>query len=434
MHIQEFSIGNFKSFKEINTISLMATKSVSAHPKVDKENLFSIDDDSEIRFMKSKAIYGSNSSGKSNIIKALSTFINIVKNSVINRNALSEIDSFKFSTETEYAPSYFQIIFWENNTRYRYGFTADNDEVYAEWLYHKPNTREEELFIREGLKIIELNKSSFVEGDMLLNLFDVDKEDNGLFRNNSLALTTLSTFGIAKISTRVVKAISSIKVISGLGNQMLMKNAEEGLEDENIKNYIVNILKFGDIGIKEVAFVSFGDEEENSDENKDALKTKKKKLTNKFIYSLRPKFDESGENIGHGILSFSNESEGTKKLFEIAPCIFEAFKNNTPLIIDEFDARFHPILTREIIKLFNSKNNKSTQLVFTTHDTNLLDNKLFRKDQIDFVEKDSFGSSHSYSLIEFKGVRNSSSFESDYIKGKYGAIPYLGNFSKLFDL
>src|SRR5690606_11274325 len=102
-----------------------------------------------------------------------------------------------------------------------------------------------------------------------------------------------------------------------------------------------------------------------------------------------------------------------------------------PLIIDEFDARFHPLLTRKIVELFNSIGNESSQLIVTTHDTNLLSANILRRDQIEFVEKDRFGASHLYSLVEFKGIRNDASFEKDYISGKYGAIPFLGNFNSL---
>ena len=432
MYIQEFSVGNYKSFKDINTLSLMATKSVSVYADVDDHNLFSLNH-SGLRMMKTKALYGANASGKSNIIKALSLFINIVKNSVINKSVLSEVDNFRFSVVSDTEPSYFQLIFWQDGTRYRYGFEVDREKVYSEWLYHKASLREEPLFIREGLKVIEVNKTSFGEGDTLLNLFDVDKGENDLFRSNSLVLTTLSTFGMAKISANIIRSIASINVVSGLGDYNLTRSAEDSMENEDIKKYILGILKFGDIGIKNIQHFDIG-EISSSNKVEDNKVNKKKKSDSVVVLSLRPKYNENKEEVGLGWLPFFYESEGTKKLFEIAPCIYESFKNETPLIIDEFDARFHPLLTKEIIKLYNSPQNKSSQLIFTTHDTNLLDNKIFRKDQIDFVEKDSYGASHLYSLIEFKGVRNSSSFENDYIKGKFGAIPYLGDFNKLFDL
>ncbi|MCC9041723.1 ATP-binding protein [Myroides sp. M-43] len=422
MYIQEFSVGNFRSFKDINTLNMMATKSVSKYAEVDDNNRISkvgID----IKLLKTKAIYGANASGKSNIIQALSTFIDIVQNSVVDKTLLKGIMPFLFSVETIEKPAYFQLVFWDKGVRYRYGFEVGRDEVHSEWLYTRKGKREEPLFIREGMVIIELNKTSFNEGEMLLNVLGSKNDDKKLFRPNALLLTTLSSFGIAEISSNVVKSISSINIVSGLGDKKLQQTAEEAMKDEKLKTYILNILKVGDIGIRDVFF--FETREESSLSMKDS---------DKFLASKRPVFDEEGKEVFMGAIAFFDESEGTKKLFEMAPCIYEAFKNETPLIIDEFDARFHPMLTREIIRLFQKNSKTSPQLVFTTHDINLLDNKMFRKDQIDFVEKDSMGASHLYSLIEFKGVRNSASFEEEYIKGKFGAIPYLGDFNKLFDL
>ncbi|HEY9822493.1 MAG TPA: AAA family ATPase, partial [Candidatus Sericytochromatia bacterium] len=105
-------------------------------------------------------------------------------------------------------------------------------------------------------------------------------------------------------------------------------------------------------------------------------------------------------------------------------------------IIDEFDARIHPLISRAIVELFNSNetNPNNAQLIFMTHDTNLLSNKLFRRDQIWFTEKNRYGATDLYSLAEYKvPVRNDASFESDYIKGRYGAIPYIGNLNHLID-
>jgi AAA15 family ATPase/GTPase len=111
----------------------------------------------------------------------------------------------------------------------------------------------------------------------------------------------------------------------------------------------------------------------------------------------------------------------------------DTLKHGRVLFIDEFDARLHPLITHEIIRLFNSTklNRNNAQLVFATHDTNLLSNKLFRRDQIWFTEKDKFGATHLHSLVEYK-IRNDASFEKNYINGKYGAIPFIGNLGDLF--
>jgi AAA15 family ATPase/GTPase len=127
-----------------------------------------------------------------------------------------------------------------------------------------------------------------------------------------------------------------------------------------------------------------------------------------------------------------HESEGTNKLFALAGILLDTLRTGKILLIDELDARLHPLITRELICLFNSNetNPHNAQLIFTTHDTNLLSSKTFRKDQIWFTEKDNKGATDLYSLVEYKVGKNAS-FERDYMIGKYGAIPFIGNFKEL---
>jgi len=130
----------------------------------------------------------------------------------------------------------------------------------------------------------------------------------------------------------------------------------------------------------------------------------------------------------------NDESEGTKKFLGIMGPVLNTIDNGSILIIDEFDARFHPFITQLIIQLFHSGeiNSKNAQLIFATHNTNLLNRELFRQDQIWFVEKDEYGASDLYSLVEYKHLKkNTMSYENDYIMGKYGAIPFIGNFELL---
>ncbi len=112
---------------------------------------------------------------------------------------------------------------------------------------------------------------------------------------------------------------------------------------------------------------------------------------------------------------------------ELPPDIRKVLDKSTILVVDEFNARLHPLISRAIVELFNSNeiNPNNAQLIFMTHDTNLLSNQLFRRDQIWFTEKNRYGATDLYSLVEYK-VRNDASFESDYIKGRYGAIPFIG--------
>lgn len=424
--IEEFSFGNFWSFKDIQTLNMTAAKIKSKNSQLDDINVFPINKDTSL--LKAKAIYGANASGKSNVIKALVSFIRIIKDSVKEEKALSLIDSFQLSTETENKPTFFQLIFRIGKTRYRYGFEADEKSIKSEWLFSTPYKREQPLFIREGNLILEdINQTHFEEGVMYQKLFENSKDP--IFTDTSLFLTHLSSTGFGKLSKQIVKTISSILIINGLGHRGMYGIAGDSLSDSVKKKFILNFLKKADIDIVDLVTVEISNE--NLPENlEDEVKEDLKK--GKIIVSSRTKYNAELKSAGKSDFSFGmQESEGTKKMFELSPFIYRSIIEGTPLFIDEFDSRFHPLLTKKIVELYNSVENKKAQLIFTTHDTNLLSSGILRRDQIDFVEKDKYGASHLYTLVEIKGVRNDASFEKDYIQGKYGAIPFLGDFTNL---
>jgi hypothetical protein len=404
---------------------MTAAKIKSKNSQLDNINIFPVNKD--ISLLKAKAIYGANASGKSNVIKALVSFIRIIKDSVKEEKALSLIDSFQLSTETENMPTFFQLIFRVGKTRYRYGFEADDKSIKSEWLFSTPNKREQPLFIREDKLIVEINQTHFEEGVMYQKLFENSKDP--IFTDTSLFLTHLSSTGFGKLSKQIVKTISSISIISGLGHRGMYGIAGDSLSDSVKKKFILDFLKKADIGIDDLDTVEITNE--NLPDNiEDEVKEDLKK--GKIIVSSRTKYNAELKSEGKSDFSFGmQESEGTKKMFELSPFIYRSLKEGTPLFIDEFDSRFHPLLTKKIVELYNSIENKKAQLIFTTHDTNLLSSDLLRRDQIDFVEKDKYGASHLYTLVEIKGVRNDASFEKDYIQGKYGAIPFLGDFTNL---
>lgn len=434
MKIQEFSFGNFKSFKDIQTLNLSTAKIKSKKEEIDVNNVINGKNNENVSFLKSKAIYGANASGKSNVIKAFVSFIRIVRTSVKDEQVLDYTESFRLSTETENEPTFYQIIFWYKDIKYRYGFEADDENITAEWLYGKPKDRELPFFIRDNQKIIELDKTNFSEGNKLLSLLDDDSDENNVFRNNSLFLSTLATFGFGKLSKQLIDSLASIIVISGLGHQGMYRYAGDALNDDKKKKYILDFLKYGDIRIEDVNTVEISSDDLPDDVDDDIRKGFDNKKKRKLLISIRKKFNKNLVSTETKLFPFDyHESEGTQKLFELSPFIYDALKNKKPIIIDEFDARFHPLLIKRILELFNSNENTGSQLIFITHNTNLLSSDLLRRDQIEFVEKDKYGASHLYSLVEFKGVRNTASYEKDYIQGKYGAIPFLGDFSKLIN-
>ncbi|TVQ51663.1 MAG: ATP-binding protein [Saprospirales bacterium] len=423
--IEEFSFGNFWSFKDIQTLNMTAAKIKSKNALLDTNNVFSVN--KELSLIKSKAIYGANASGKSNVVKALGTFIRIIRDSAKEEKALSLIDSFQLSTETVPQPTFFQLIFRVGKTRYRYGFEADDKSIKSEWLFSTPSKREQPLFIREKNEIVEINQTHFAEGVLYQKLLENSKDQ--VFTDTSLFLTHLNSIGFAKLSKQISQKISSITIISGLGHRGMYSIAGESLRDAIKKKFILDFLKKADVGIDDLETIEVTNE--NLPDNvEEEVKQELKK--GKIIVSSRTQFDSNLKAIGKSEFSFGNqESEGTKKMFELSPFIYRSLKDGVPLVIDEFDSRFHPLLTKKIVELYNSPENKNSQLIFTTHDTNLLSPELLRRDQIDFVEKDKYGASHLYTLVEIKGVRNDASFEKDYIQGKYGAIPFLGDFTNL---
>lgn len=423
--IKEFSFGNYRSFKEIQSLNMTASKI----NELAENNTILLNDKQSL--LKSKAIYGANASGKSNIVKALVCFIKVIKNSVKDEKILDLIETFKLSDETENEPSFFQLIFELDNTQFRYGFELTDKEIKSEWLYGIPNEREVCFFVREGNTIKDISKINFEEGHKLLSLYNDSEGENEVFRSNSLFLSAVAAMN-GKLSKQISNAISSITVLTGLQDKQLYNISGPNLKDAATRNKITDFLKIADLGINSLDLIEVVTENMLKDVPAEYIKKMDKENKMDLLFSIHDKFNAKKEKIGEANLQFlSSQSEGTLKMFEISTFLMNAIEKGETLVIDEFDARLHPLISKRIVELFNSAGNKSAQLIFVTHDTNLLSADLLRRDQIDFVEKDKYGESHLYSLVQFKGIRNTASFEKDYIKGKYGAIPFLGDFNQL---
>lgn len=395
----EFTTGNYLSFKDRKTLSLEATGI--------KDNPDNTIDVGKYKILRSAVIYGANSSGKSNFIKAFEKMIDMVRSSVQN-NSTSDINikPFLLSTETENEPSYFEILFLVDNIRYRYGFEADNKIVHSEWLFECKTNTEKNLFFRDK-DLIEVT-DGFEEG----------KGIEEKTRENALFLSIVDQFN-GTISKKIMKWFNKPTIASGLDHSRhITSHFLQDKEDHfSIKNFLIQLnLGFDDFGI---------------------IETTDKKIPKVVTY--HNKFDANGNLVGKQEFDLvEQESSGTNKLYDLAAHITFGLKLGMITIIDELDAKLHPLLTMAIVKLFNSPihNPENAQLIFATHDTNLLNYGCFRRDQIFFTEKNSFEATDLYSLVEYiesdgKKVRNDRSFEKDYIAGRYGAIPFVGDFSKL---
>lgn len=422
--IVEFSVSNFKSFKELQTLSLVAQPLKHKYEWLD-ENIFTTED--EVSLLKTKAIFGANASGKSNLIKSIATFSRIVNNSVKDENILkSLIEPFILSSDSIENPSFFQMIFLVDKVRYRYGFEADKNEIKSEWLFGKPGKKEVPYFIREGDEFVKTNETNFPESKQFSFLLN---EDNEIVRKNALFLSAAASLN-GKVSKKLVNWISKVIIISGIEDSIMRKVAYSKLEDKGHKNKVIQFLNEAGIDIEDFIIEEFdGDTSSSSipEEVKEFL-DKGNKL--KVLTSIRTQYDSDNNPIGKIGWSFNNyESDGTQKMLNLSPFILDSLEEGKTLILDEFEARLHTTLSKNIVQLYNSSrsNIKNSQFIFSTHDTNLLSSKLMRRDQISFAQKDKYGRSEIYSLADIKGVRNDESYEKNYLIGKYKAIPKIGD-------
>jgi uncharacterized protein len=425
----EFSVGNFRSIKDLQTISLVATHTVSKDKEVDTNNVFQAT--SKVRLLKTVAIYGANASGKSNFIKAMNFFRYFVIRSIKDADALKEmIQPFALSTEMADKPTYFQVFFKLNEQVYRYGFEATQETIVSEWLFGTPHEREVCYFKRSFQKA-EINKKQFPEAYKLQSLLE---GKNPVFRKDALLITTLTAFN-TELARQIVQFFMNMTIISGLTDSITRNIADNFLFSiEVARQKAVQLLQSADIGLTDIQILEERNEKEPPFLTVEAILEGKHR---KKVLTVHPKFDEKKQLLTEKVFLDldSQGSEGTKKLYEIAFFLFTVLEAGGILIIDEFDARLHPKLSKQIIELFNNANTnpKNAQLVVVTHDTHLLSAQLFRRDQIIFVEKDKYGASQCYSLAQFKGVRNDASFENDYLMGRYGAVPSLNHLTTLFE-
>lgn len=424
----QFSVKNFKTFREKAVLSLVAS---NYDKRTREEDNIIHDPQFDLRILKSAVLFGANASGKSKFIEALE----FAKHFIISSSKDSqkgdpiEVDSFKLNSATVDAPSEFEVIFKHQDILYRYGFEATPKEIVSEWLFHKPKTKEIELFYREGGDF-ETHPRSFSKGRAVIH--------EGLVRDNALLVSVAAQFN-DPIAINVINWFNQLGIVSGIYERGYHGFTMQKSKQAESKNRILELLRVADFGIQDFSLKAFDISElpkllgetivrESQDESPSIYSD---------VLTSHSVFDELGKRIGTKEFSLKeDESSGTKKFFALTGPILDTLEKGDTLIVDELEAKLHPNLVCKLISLFNSreKNPKNAQLIFNTHDTNLLSSGLFRRDQIWFVEKNRFGEASLYSLAEFKStdVRKNESFEDNYIEGKYGAIPFLNAFDDFF--
>lgn len=391
----QFMVKNILSFREETVLDMTAINAYKEH----ECNL--IDNGMKEKFLRVAAIYGANASGKSNLYMAMTYFQRIIVESLNNVD-----DGVGTAIERFYVPfsfednedneenSEFQIIEILDEFEYRYGFEYNADCIVTEWLYRKnlKTNRTATIFKRTTEKV-EFGAS-------------VRKECNVYKKQLPVETLALSFFNKLKLKTDIFR-----NVYSGIMDTLLIPTnfcEDIGILEtflpkviDHEKEKLVEFLSAIDTGIKDIVY---------DDSEKEI----------KFFTFHKGK---DGENYP---LSLYFESEGTIRSIMLFIYARMAILNNRSIFVDELNIKLHPLLLKFIIDLFYDKNSMA-QLIYTTHDTTLMDKKFFRRDQIWFVQKDEFGYSKLSALSDFK-VRSDASFEKDYLAGVYGGIPLIKEF------
>ena len=387
----QFKMKNVLSFKEETIFDMTAISAYKEHVS----NL--IDIDTKEKFLRVAAIYGANASGKSNFVWALQLFRRIVSQSLNNvddgAESVLKKCSKPFSFEENKGNSEFEIVQILRDEEYQYGFEYNSEKIVMEWLYRKSlkTNRKVTIFERTMQKVnlgvyvrkkCEAYKDQIPPETLLLSFFNKLKLKTDIFKTVYSGITDVLVFMSDDYEdTRFLDALLP-KVIDG--------------KKEKLLEFLTAI----DIGIKDITY--------------------KEKETLFFTF-------HKGADGELYPLNLYDESEGTIKSIMLFIHAHMAIINDYVLVMDELNVKLHPLLLKFFIDLFYD-NNSMAQLIYTTHDTTLMDKKFFRRDQIWFVQKDELGHSELCALSDFK-VRSDASFEKDYLAGVYGGIPFLKEFS-----
>ena len=418
----EISVKNFMSIKDEMTFSMVAGLGDE-----NLENIIQNDCLSE-RILKSTAIYGANASGKTNFIRALTAAILMVRksNSRNINEQLTEMKPFKFDKNTVNEPCEFKFVFIKNNVKYIYGFSADINRIYTEYLYQYLSSKPSLIFERKNVNEYKFTQ---IEQSKLEELVTKNTE-------NKLFLSTATAWNYEKTRDAYIwfsENIDTYNDYMNVGGYSLDKfeNDKEG----DLKRFTINLLKEADILIDDYDF-----QVKNTNVNNilafNNIKIPNENVVQKEVrISTFHKIESDVGDVESYELELGEESLGTQSLFFFSPILKEAFEKGKVIIIDEIDKSLHPLLVKFIINLFHNDqiNKNNAQLIFNTHDTNLLSLNTFRRDQIWFTEKESKkGATDLYPLDDFS-VRKTENIQKGYLNGRYGAIPFVVEGNSLWE-
>jgi len=410
-----FTVSNFRSIRDRQSLILEASAdSTHAHSHV-------IAQKPGPGLLKSAAIYGANASGKSNVINAMIWMRQFVLQSISEKIETPKIpvEPFRLQKGNEDQPSVFEVEFLLEDARYRYGFAVGREGIAEEWLFRKrAKGKEACVYTREGQSI---NANA--------------REEKGLdpfakrTRPNALFLKVCAEFNFP-FAEQVMGWFRRLRFVSGLSDQGLIWFTANRIKEGKHRNELLRFVQKADFQIGGIRSRTEPLTEDQlppflSPEDKAGILARDPVMGE--IFTRHEVFSDDGEVVGETDFNLEeDESEGTSKFVALAGPILHTLEEGSILLIDEFEARLHPNLTKAILQWFHGpENNKGAQMIIATHDTGLMHPDLLRRDQIWFCEKDDRGGTSLYCLDEFdkQEVRTTTKFNRQYLQGVFGAVP-----------
>lgn len=413
----EFRVKNFRSLRDEQVLSLVASKDKSlldTHTQATGIN-------AAPALLRSAAIYGANASGKSNLIKALQYMRGVVIESAtaIQPGQPYSVQPFRLDVESAQQPTEFEVTFLLDGVRYQYGFSMTSQRILSEYLLvyksFKPQRWfERHLDVETGKDVYEFSAS--LKGPKVVW--------EGATRPNSLFLSMA-----VQLNSEVLRPVfdwfaNQLLILNEL-NPLNMNVSIQKLKQVEGRRDICNFLSAADISIADIDIVTRKVPGQSVHFDLAGGKTE---LRMEEVEENQLRFHHVTDK-GKAIFELSDESGGTRSLLFLSGPVLDILANGRILVIDELDTSLHTLLVRELVRLFHTAevNANGAQLIFSTHDTSLLDDPdLFRRDQIWFVEKDRDQASQLVALVEFSPRKNEA-LERGYLMGRYGGIPFIGN-------
>lgn len=399
---------NYRSFKGSCSFTTEPTSS-----KAKANNLCEIETKAEgsKKALKISLIFGANASGKTNLIKFLYGFRRWVLN-MDNRVGEDIVlyQPFRFDSETANAPIEFSLEFIAQKIRYKYEVSFTKTQIESESLISYPNGKQTQLY--ERVLLPDDKESDTIKLGASLAAY----KPFNVFKNQLLLSKFLKDTPCEPI-TNAAKYLADMVISNGFHEDTILGEDKEMLRwlysHPDNKKMLVEFLVFADTGVADFQL--------------------EKRSGNVEVTSLHGLYKD-GEGIGKTDLPFREESFGTRALFIIGCHILQALQSGSPFFIDEMDSGLHSYVTQLIVDIFRNEriNKENAQLIFTTHDVNLLDQNTIRKDQVWFTEKDEYGISEIFTLSDFDDVREDTLFAKWYLNNKFGGVPSLQSLEKLF--